>query len=104
MSYPQQERGEQDKVFMDVAEAQQTETPPAEPPQLRPVVDYPFKTRRQGKEITARLEQGIQLLTATATKSFNAMSKFHDYSLNNTSNRHAGRQFGKGLFTMAERV
>ena len=41
MSYPQQERGEQDKAFMDAAEAQQTETPPAEPPQPRRA-DYPF--------------------------------------------------------------
>ncbi len=38
MSYPQPERGEQDKVYMDAAEAQQADTPPAEPQQPRPVV------------------------------------------------------------------
>lgn len=97
MSYPQQERGEQDKVFMDVAEAQQTETPPAEPPQPRPVVPPQprpvvpiiLSSEKPGdkvKEITARLEQGIQaIFDSDRYKEFlTAMSKFHDYSLNNT--------------------
>ena len=89
MSYPQQERGEQDKVFMDVAEAQQTETPPAEPPQPRPVVPIILSSEKPGdkvKEITARLEQGIQaVFDSDRYKEFlTAMSKFHDYSLNNT--------------------
>ena len=89
MSYPQQERGEQDKVFMDVAEAQQTETPPAEPPQPRPVVPIILSSEKPGdkvKEITARLEQGIQaIFDSDRYKEFlTAMSKFHDYSLNNT--------------------
>ena len=77
MSYPQQERGEQDKVFMDAAEAQQTETPTAEPQQPRPVVPIILSSEKPGdkvKEITARLEQGIQAI----------FDKFHDYSLNNT--------------------
>ena len=38
MSYPQPERGEQDKAFMDAAEAQQADAQPAEPQQPRPVV------------------------------------------------------------------
>ena len=89
MSYPQQERGEQDKVFMDAAEAQQTETPPAEPPQPRPVVPIILSSEKPGdkvKEITARLEQGIQaIFDSDRYKEFlTAMSKFHDYSLNNT--------------------
>ena len=89
MSYPQQERGEQDKVFMDAAEAQQTETPPAEPPQPRPVVPIILSSEKPGdkvKEITARLEQGIQaVFDSDRYKEFlTAMSKFHDYSLNNT--------------------
>ena len=89
MSYPQQERSEQDKVFMDVAEAQQTETPPAEPPQPRPVVPIILSSEKPGdkvKEITARLEQGIQaIFDSDHYKEFlTAMSKFHDYSLNNT--------------------
>ena len=89
MSYPQPERGEQDKVFMDAAEAQQTETPPAEPPQPRPVVPIILSSEKPGdkvKEITARLEQGIQaVFDSDRYKEFlTAMSKFHDYSLNNT--------------------
>ena len=87
MSYPQQERGEQDKVFMDAAEAQQTETPPAEPPQPRPVVPIILSSEKDKvKEITARLEQGIQaIFDSDRYKEFlTAMSKFHDYSLNNT--------------------
>ena len=89
MSYPQQEHGEQDKVFMDAAEAQQTETPPAEPPQPRPVVPIILSSEKPGdkvKEITARLEQGIQaVFDSDRYKEFlTAMSKFHDYSLNNT--------------------
>ena len=89
MSYPQQERGEQDKVFMDAAEAQQIETPTAEPPQPRPVVPIILSSEKPGdkvKEITARLEQGIQaVFDSDRYKEFlTAMSKFHDYSLNNT--------------------
>ena len=89
MSYPQPERGEQDKAFMDAAEAQQTETPTAEPPQPRPVVPIILSSEKPGdkvKEITARLEQGIQaIFDSDRYKEFlTAMSKFHDYSLNNT--------------------
>ncbi len=89
MSYPQPERGEQDKAFMDAAEAQQTETPPAEPQQPRPVVPIILSSEKPGdkvKEITARLEQGIQaIFDSDRYKEFlTAMSKFHDYSLNNT--------------------
>ena len=85
MSYPQPERVEQDKVFMDAAEAQQAETPQ----QPRPVVPIILSSEKPGdkvKEITARLEQGIQaIFDSDRYKEFlTAMSKFHDYSLNNT--------------------
>lgn len=88
MSYPQPERGEQDKAYMDAAEAQQTETPAAEP-QPRPVVPIILTSEKPGdkvKEITARLEQGVQaIFDSDRYKEFlTAMSKFHDYSLNNT--------------------
>ena len=89
MSYPQPERGDQDKTFMDAAEAQQTETPTAEPQQPRPVVPIILNSEKPGekvKEITARLEQGVQaIFDSDRYKEFlTAMSKFHDYSLNNT--------------------
>ncbi len=88
MSYPQRSRGEQDKVFMDAAEAQQTETKAAEQ-QPRPVVPIILNSDKPGekvKEITARLEQGVQaIFDSDRYKEFlTAMSKFHDYSLNNT--------------------
>ena len=38
MSYPQRSRGEQDKAYMDAAEAQQAAVQTAEPQQPRPVV------------------------------------------------------------------
>ena len=90
MSYPQPERGEQDKTFLDAAEAaQQTETPTAEPQQPRPVVPIILTSEKPAdkvKEITARLEQGVQaIFDSDRYKEFlTAMSKFHDYSLNNT--------------------
>ena len=88
MSYPQPERGEQDKAYMDAAETQQTETPAAEP-QPRPVVPIILTSEKPAdkvKEITARLEQGVQaIFDSDRYKEFlTAMSKFHDYSLNNT--------------------
>ena len=43
MSYPQPERGEQDKAYMDAAETQQADAQAAEPQQPRPVVPhYPY--------------------------------------------------------------
>ena len=89
MSYPQQERGEQDKVFMDAAETQQAAVQTTEPQQSRPVVPIILtsdKPAEKVKEITARLEQGVQaIFDSDRYKEFlTAMSKFHDYSLNNT--------------------
>ena len=89
MSYPQPERGEQDKAYMDAAEAQQAAVQTAEPQQPRPVVPIVLTSEKPAdkvKEITARLEQGVQaIFDSDRYKEFlTAMSKFHDYSLNNT--------------------
>ena len=89
MSYPQPERGEQDKAYMDAAETQQADAQAAEPQQPRPVVPIILTSEKPGekvKEITARLEQGVQaIFDSDRYKEFlTAMSKFHDYSLNNT--------------------
>ena len=89
MSYPQRSRGEQDKAYMDAAETQQAAVQTAEPQQPRPVVPIILSSEKPGdkvKEITARLEQGIQaIFDSDRYKEFlTAMSKFHDYSLNNT--------------------
>ena len=89
MSYPQPVRGEQDKAYMDAAETQQADTQAAEPQQPRPVVPIILTSEKPAekvKEITARLEQGVQaIFDSDRYKEFlTAMSKFHDYSLNNT--------------------
>ena len=89
MSYPQPERGEQDKAYMDAAETQQAAVQTAEPQQPRPVVPIILTSEKPAekvKEITARLEQGVQaIFDSDRYKEFlTAMSKFHDYSLNNT--------------------
>ena len=89
MSYPQRSRGEQDKAFMDAAETQQADTQAAEPQQPRPVVPIILTSEKPAekvKEITARLEQGVQaIFDSDRYKEFlTAMSKFHDYSMNNT--------------------
>ena len=87
---------------MDAAEAQQIETPTAEPPQPRPVVPIILSSEKPGdkvKEITARLEQGIQaVFDSDRYKEFlTAMSKFHDYSLNNTILSYSLKQAEKQL-------
>ena len=89
MSYPQPVRGEQDKAYMDAAETQQADAQAAEPQQPRPVVPIILTSEKPAekvKEITARLEQGVQaIFDSDRYKEFlTAMSKFHDYSLNNT--------------------
>ena len=89
MSYPQPERGEQDKAYMDAAETQQAAVQTAEPQQPRPIVPIILTSEKPAekvKEITARLEQGVQaIFDSDRYKEFlTAMSKFHDYSLNNT--------------------
>ena len=87
MSYPQPEHDK--NIFMDAAEAQQAAVQTDEPQQPRPVVPIILTSEKPGdkvKEITARLEQGVQaIFDSDRYKEFlTAMSKFHDYSLNNT--------------------
>jgi antirestriction protein ArdC len=86
MSYPQPERSEDKNIFKDAIGTEQA-APIAEQP--RPVVPIILSSEKPGekvKEITARLEQGIQaIFDSDRYKEFlNAMSKFHDYSVNNT--------------------
>ena len=88
MSYPQAERSDTEKTFQDAIGTEQTTAPTAEQ-QPRPVVPIILSSEKPGekvKEITARLEQGIQaIFDSDRYKEFlNAMSKFHDYSVNNT--------------------
>ena len=88
MSYPQPERGEQGKTFMDAAEAQQTgaQTTEQQPRPVVPIILSSEKPADKVKEITARLEQGVQAIfdSERYQEFLTAMSKFHDYSLNNT--------------------
>ena len=88
MSYPQPERGEQDKTFMDadLTEQQPAQNDGQQPRPVIPIILTSEKPADKIKEITARLEQGVQaIFDSERYKEFlNAMSKFHDYSLNNT--------------------
>ena len=86
MSYPQPERGETERTDFGAAA---TMPPTAEPQQPRPVVPIVLTAEKPAdkvKEITDRLEQGVQaIFDSDRYKEFlTAMSKFHDYSLNNT--------------------
>ena len=92
MSYPQPEtptRLDPEKVDMDAISTRQAATLTAEPPQPRPVVPIVLSSEKPAekmKEITDRLEQGIQaIFDSDRYKEYlRVMSKFHDYSLNNT--------------------
>ena len=90
MSYPQPERGEQDKAYMDAARNAASRRTgrraAAAPPRRPPLSLLPKSPPEKVKEITARLEQGVQaIFDSDRYKEFlTAMSKFHDYSLNNT--------------------
>ena len=90
MSFPQPERGGQDKTFMDAAATEQTARTVAEQPQephpVIPIVLTSEKPAEKLKEITDRLEQGIaELFDSERYKEYlRVMSKFHNYSFNNT--------------------
>lgn len=82
MSYPQPEHFDMDAITTEQAAPLDTEQP-------RPVVPLILNGEKPGekmKEITDRLEQGIsELFDNEQYKAYLAtMSKFHDYSLNNT--------------------
>ena len=86
MSYPQPERDETERIDFDAAA---TMPPAAEPQQPHPVIPIVLTSEKPAdkvKEITDRLEQGVQaIFDSDRYKEFlTAMSKFHDYSLNNT--------------------
>ena len=83
MSYPQPERGEAERTDLDAA----TTTPPATDP--RPVIPLILTADNPAdkmKEITDRLEQGIMGVFESEryAEYLRTMSKFHNYSLNNT--------------------
>ncbi len=82
---PQPERPDPQKADFDAIGTAQA----AEPEQPRPVVPIILNSKDPAeklKEITGRLEQGIQaVFESDRYKEYlNAMSKFHDYSFNNT--------------------
>ena len=84
MSFPQPERGGQDKTFMDAAATEQTARTAAEQPQephpVIPIVLTAGKPAEKLKEITDRLEQGIaELFDSERYKEYlKVMSKFHN--------------------------
>ena len=87
MSYPQA------TVELDAAPAVQTaaisEAQPAEPQEPRPIIPIILTSEKPAeklKEITDRLEQGISELfnSERYTEYLRVMSKFHNYSFNNT--------------------
>ena len=78
-----------DTVFMDAAAASQQATAVTEPQQpihIRPIELTATDTAGKVKEITAQLEAGVKDLFHSERYQdyLKAMSKFHDYSLNNT--------------------
>ena len=78
-----------EKMDMDAISTRQAATLTAEPPQPRPVVPIVLSSEKPAekmKEITGRLEQGIQeIFESERYKEYlRVMSKFHDYSVNNT--------------------
>lgn len=86
MSYPQPESPAVDR---DAIGTRQAEVLTAEPPQPRPIVPIVLtadKPAEKIKEITDKLEQGIQAVFNSEQYAayLNAMSKFHNYSFNNT--------------------
>ena len=89
MSYPQPTRLDPEKVEMDAIGTRQAVTLTTEPPQPQPVIPINLTAEKPAeklKEITDRLEQGImELFDSERYKEYlRVMSKFHNYSLNNT--------------------
>ena len=83
MSYPQPERGEAERTDFDAAA---TMPPTAEPRPVIPLILTADNPADKMKEITDRLEQGIMGVFESEryAEYLRTMSKFHDYSLNNT--------------------
>ena len=81
--------GQPDTVFMDAAAVPQQAaavTEPTQPIPIRPIELTATDTAGKVKEITAQLEAGVKdLFDSERYQDYlKAMSKFHDYSLNNT--------------------
>ena len=83
MSYPQPERGEAEWTDFDAAA---TMPPTAEPRPVIPLILTADNPADKMKEITDRLEQGIMGVFESEryAEYLRTMSKFHNYSLNNT--------------------
>ena len=83
MSYPQPERGEAERTDFDAAA---TMPPTAEPRPVIPLILAADNPADKMKEITDRLEQGIMGVFESEryAEYLRTMSKFHNYSLNNT--------------------
>ena len=83
MSYPQPERGEAERTDFDAAA---TMPPTAEPRPVIPLILTADNPADKMKEITDRLEQGIMGVFESEryAEYLRTMSKFHNYSLNNT--------------------
>ena len=86
MSYPQPERPDPEKADFDAIGAAQAATMTAEPRPVMPIILSSEKPAEKMKEITAKLEAGIQAVFSSEryAEYLKAMSKFHDYSVNNT--------------------
>ena len=83
MSFPQPERTEPEQSYMDAATPGQEVRAAEQPTEPRPVIPIVLTSEKPAeklKEITDRLEQGITDLF----DSERVMSKFHNYSFNNT--------------------
>ena len=83
MSYPQPERDETERIDFDAAA---TMPPAAEPRPVIPLILTADNPADKMKEITDRLEQGIMGVFESEryAEYLRTMSKFHNYSLNNT--------------------
>lgn len=89
MSYPQPARLDPEKVEFDTIATRQAAVLTTEPPEaihVKPIIPTATDPNGKLKEITDRLEQGIaDLFNSERFKEYlNVMSKFHNYSFNNT--------------------
>lgn len=89
MSYPQPQRPDPEKTDRDAISAGKAATLTTEPTEPRPIIPLVLTSEKPAeklKEITDRLEQGIQeLFDSERYKEYlSVMSKFHNYSFNNT--------------------
>lgn len=89
MSYPQSERADPEKSDFDAIAAARTATVAAEQPEAKPIIPLVISAKDPAgrmKEITDKLEDGIRGIfdSEKYAEYLKAMSKFHNYSFNNT--------------------